>query len=169
MLFASSVAFADEWLVSVGGGNNLNVSGQTNQAIGFDWSFAKWKRSERQEMLFGISATAMKADTDDYDEMYALSFYPQLNLYLDRESDIQPFFFVRALGISYLSANQLGKRRQENHFAFQAKVGVGLYLPIEPGKDLILSLAFKHFSNANLFSENDGIDIPFVFDVGMKY
>ncbi len=33
----------------------------------------------------------------------------------------------------------------------------------------MLQVSFKHFSNANWFSDNDGIDIPFVLTFGYSY
>lgn len=168
-LFITNSAYADEWFISMGGGDQLHEENQSNHSIGIDYSFAKWKRSYRQFMYFGVSATAMQSDTDDYDEMYALSIYPQLTLFAEQQSYGHPFFFVRALGPSYLSENRLGKRQQAYHFAFQAQVGVGLYIPLDEKQNLLASISFKHFSNANIFSENDGIDLPVMLNIGLAY
>lgn len=169
-LFSTQPSHADEWFLSLGGGPQPNgEDDQTNLSAGADYSFAKWQRSYRQQMLFGISLTAIKTNTDKHNEFYAVSFYPQLTLHAPRHELGQPFFFVRALGPSYISSNQLGSRQQKHHFSFQAQVGVGLYIPWSNQQDLIASVSFKHFSNANLFSENDGIDLPLMLNLGFRY
>ncbi len=32
-----------------------------------------------------------------------------------------------------------------------------------------IALSWKHFSNADLFDDNDGIDLPVVLNVGIKF
>ena len=155
-------------MINAGGGPQPNGKGQTNLSAGMDYSFAKWVRSYRQQMLFGVSATYLAADSDDNEEIWAISLYPQLTLYAPIKEYGQPYFFVRALGPSYISSNSLGNRQQAEHFSFQAQVGVGLYIPTASDEKIIAAVSFKHFSNANIFSENDGIDLPVMLNLGMS-
>ncbi|MCG8316767.1 MAG: acyloxyacyl hydrolase [Pseudomonadales bacterium] len=168
VIMISQPTFANEWMVNAGGGPQPNGKGQTNLSAGIDYSFAKWVRSYRQHMLFGISATYLAADSEENDEIWAISLYPQLTLYAPTKEYGQPYFFVRALGPSYISSNNLGNRQQAEHFSFQAQVGVGLYIPTRGDEKIIAAVSFKHFSNANIFSENDGIDLPVMLNLGMS-
>jgi hypothetical protein len=86
-----------------------------------------------------------------------------------RQSLAGYYFFVRALGPTYISSNTLGERKQDNHFAFQAQIGFGYEKKMASGSTMLLQLSWKHFSNANLFSDNDGIDIPFVLSMGIRF
>ncbi|MBB3062848.1 acyloxyacyl hydrolase [Microbulbifer rhizosphaerae] len=159
---------ANELLLSAGGGPQPD-SDQRNRTYGIDYSFKKFEKSHRQHIHLGVSYTKVKTDTDEHRSFYAISIYPQLNLYPRRQSWGQPYFFVRALGPSYISSNQLGDRHQDNHFAFQAQVGYAARIDWQGREDLVLMVSWKHFSNANIFSDNDGIDMPFVVNVGLNF
>jgi hypothetical protein len=76
---------------------------------------------------------------------------------------------IRAPGPSYLSDNRPGNRQQAEHFAFQARVGVGYPKQLNPDKALMLQVSFQHFCNANWFCHNAGIDIPLVLAFGFSY
>jgi len=168
LLFASPLLFADEITVNFGGGKQQSTS-QYNKTFGLDYSFYRKIRSYRQHFLLGMSVTRMTTDAATNKTVTAISFYPQINLYPRRQSWGQPFFFVRALGPSYISSNQLGARKQEHNFAFQAQVGFGAYLNYKEKRDAIVSVSFKHFSNADLFSNNDGFDFPIVLSAGVRF
>lgn len=159
---------ANELLLSAGGGPQPH-SDQHNSTYGIDYSFKKFVKSYRQHIHLGVSYTRVETDTDEHSSFNALSIYPQLNLYPRQQSWGQPYFFVRALGPSYISSNQLGDRHQNNHFAFQAQVGYAARINWKEKEDLVLMVSWKHFSNANLFRENDGIDMPFVINVGLNF
>ncbi|WP_323846026.1 acyloxyacyl hydrolase [Microbulbifer magnicolonia] len=167
-LLAFQSATANELLLSAGGGPQPDSS-QSNRTYGIDYSFKRFEKSYRQHIHLGVSYTRVETDAAEYESFHALSIYPQLNLYPRKQSWGQPYFFVRALGPSYISSNQLGDRHQDNHFAFQAQVGYAARINWQGKEDLVLMVSWKHFSNANLFSDNDGIDMPFVVNVGLNF
>lgn len=164
LLCINSLVFAGEVTVNFGGGKQQSTS-QHNRTYGVDYSFAQYSRSYRQHFLLGVSLTQITTDAPTNKTVSAISLYPQLNLYLDKKSLGQPFFFVRALGPSYISNNSLGARDQDHHFSFQAQVGAGIYLK----NGGIVMLSFKHFSNSNIFEKNDGFDLPAVLSVGKRF
>lgn len=167
-----NVAHSDELLVNFGGGPQRH-SAQSNETAGVDYAFYRFARSPRQQIEVGVSYTYLSTNTPVDDSVYAISVYPQLTYWprntalIARHSPTwaRPFFFVRALGPSYISANRLGSRKQARHFAFQAQIGVGAILN---DKTLVM-LSWKHFSNANLFADNDGVDLPFVLSLGVRF
>lgn len=168
LLCVSLLLHADELIVNAGGGKQYGAS-QHNRTFGLDYSFYRKVRSNRQHLLLGLSLTRMSTDVPGSKTILAISLYPQLNLYSKRQSWGQPFFFVRALGPSYISSNQLGARKQKNHFAFQAQVGIGAYLNYQEKKQGIIMLSFKHFSNAGIFNVNEGFNFPVVLSIGAKF
>lgn len=160
----------NELSVNAGGGKQPHAD-QNNRSYGIDYNFYRFKRSPRQHLLIGASYTHLSAnhDNNSFDNSsYAISIYPQLNLYLDQKSWGQPYFFVRALGPSYLSDNRLGERQQAHNFTFQAQVGAGAYFNLGANTRGTATLSWKHFSNANLFSDNDGIDLPLMLNLGLE-
>jgi len=168
ILALSHGVLADELMLTLGGGPQFE-SQQHNRSYGLDYSFHRIERSYRQHFLLGISFTHVGANSVQDRGFSAISIYPQINLYPRRQPWGQPYFFVRALGPSYISKNRLGSRWQDHHFAFQAQVGIGAYLNYREKEDGIITLSFKHFSNANLFKDNDGIDLPFLLSVGLRF
>lgn len=171
-----ATALADQLIVTAGGGSQPHAN-QSNRSIGVDVSFFRHERTANQHLLLGVSYTRIRTDADHDSGLWAISIYPQLSLYPDAEGRFRnwfpqwasPYFFVRALGPSYLSSTRLGDREQAKHFAFQAQVGFGLMLDLGRQRTGIASLSWKHFSNANLYDQNDGIDIPLVLSLGMRF
>jgi hypothetical protein len=174
---------ANEVIFNIGGGpqwNSDHTAGdaeQINSTIGIDYGFYQHHRSPRSSFHIGASYTYMRANSEEYNEIHAISIYPQLTMYPGSESWIrtimpgnsEPFFYVRALGPSYISANRLGTRQQAQHFAFQAQIGVGALVHLGGDRQAVIAISWKHFSNANLFHDNDGIDLPIVLNLGVRF
>lgn len=159
-------ASADELWVSAGFGHQVGAR-QENWGGGLDWEFWRHARSGRQFLSLGVGYTHLRTDATGHTELRAFSVYPQLTLLsAARVRQWQPYFFVRALGPTFIDGKQFGEREQAEHFLFQAQVGVGL---IAPGDDWLVAASYKHFSNADLFSPNDGIDLPFVLTLGRRW
>jgi len=165
-LVFSLSAVAGEVMVFYGGGPQQHDSDQHNRGWGIDYSFYKIVRSVRSELSFGVGYTRLVNDADTHDSMYAISLYPQLTLYPENPVKLNPFFFVRALGPSYISDNQFGSREQDNHFSFQSQVGIGIRPYMTEKQQIRVMLSWKHFSNANLFNDNDGFDLPITLSLG---
>jgi hypothetical protein len=171
-----AAARADEVLVTLGQGRQPGA-GQRNDTLGVDYSFHRFERSARQQINVGVSYTRLTTNAADNRNLYALSVYPQLTFFPTMTSRIagrsprwaEPFFFVRALGPTYISDSTLGSRRQADSFAFQAQVGAGIRLNPGAERRTIVAVSWKHFSNADLYKDNDGIDVPLVFSVGMTF
>ena len=176
LMSLSQAIVAEEVMLTLGGGKQPD-SKQENKTISLDVSFFEYKRSTRQTVNIGVSYTKLETDFNTGQKIWAISIYPQLTLFPSEDSwlsnlDLKattPYFFVRALGPTYLNNNTLGDRQQSRNFSFQAQVGFGLIFKTNSNKENFLFLSWKHFSNANLFSENDGFDFPVVIGFGLKF
>ena len=168
------IARADELTLTVGGGPQPN-SDQENKTVGVDYSFFEYERSARQLISIGVSYTYIDTNHESGDSGYAISIYPQLTFFPAKggawasigPSGTTPYFFVRALGPSYLSEKRFGDREQE-HFSFQAQFGAGLRFSMGNNRRGSVSMSWKHFSNAGLSGDNDGYDFPFVLSLGLE-
>lgn len=183
LLAISGAVSANELIMNIGGGPQLgsdatgDSSQQTNYTLGVDFNFYRYNRSERSSFIIGASYTYLGTNADGNDSLHAISVYPQLSMYPTPGSwvnrlvpgDGEPYFYVRALGPTYLSDNQLGSRKQAKNFAFQAQLGIGAIYRTKDDKEASISIAWKHFSNANLFNDNDGIDLPIVLTFGVRF
>jgi|MGYP000208572777 hypothetical protein len=167
-LVAIQSAGADEIAFAIGAGSQPG-SDQRNKLISLDYIFADWIRSPRSTLSLGIGYSQLKSNTDTNARLKVFSVFPQLTLTPASENLSNYYFFVRALGPSYISENTFGERKQDNHFTFQAQVGVGFKKDISIDESILIQVSWKHFSNVNLFSDNDGIDIPLVVSIGYKF
>ncbi len=175
LLIMSTGSAADELVLSIGGGQQLD-SDQENKTIGLDYAFYEFKRSARQTLTVGVSYTYLETNFGTHEDLYAISVYPQLTFFPSVDSWVSrhlpdgaaPYFFVRALGPTYISEKHFGEREQSEHFTFQAQVGVGVSFATLSGRESSLSISWKHFSNANLFPDNDGFDFPVVVSFGLR-
>lgn len=149
-----------EYSLYAGGGPQPN-SEQVNNLVGADVEWWRYFRSERQWLSVGSSLMRVDSNSPLAEAVYIVSIYPELTLKLPQlidEGELQ--FSVRALGPSWISGNTLGDRQQLHHFAFQARAEISYSF-----ESWRLGLAFQHFSNANLFTSNDGWDFPAVFTI----
>ena len=160
---------ADELTFFRGTGPQQHDSTQENDGWGADYSFYKIVRSKHSELSFGIGYTRMTNDSERNNALYAISLYPQLTLFPSIKVALNPFFFVRALGPSYISENQFGLRSQDNNFSFQAQVGVGIRPYLTKRQQVKIMFSWKHFSNANLFKNNESFDLPFTLSIGFEW
>ena len=175
LLILSAWTAADELILAIGGGQQLD-SDQENKTVGLDYGFYELQRSARQMINVGVSYTYLGTNFGSGEALHAISFYPQLTLFPDADSWIgrnvphgsRPYFFVRALGPTYISETHFGDREQSEHFTFQAQVGFGVRFATRSGRESSLSISWKHFSNANLFPDNDGFDLPIVVSFGLR-
>ena len=172
----ASLCQADTLFINAGGGPQASGD-QTHLTGGIDYEFWQHDRSARQAFTIGVSYTYLHSDEGPNKKLHAVSIYPQLTLtpvkknFFDQwlPENSTPYFFVRALGPTYISEPTIGEREQHNHFTFQAGFGVGVKFKSSSGSERDLRIAWKHFSNANLYSDNDGIDVPLVLSFGMKF
>src|SRR5690606_17510146 len=97
-------------LVSWGTGPQEDAD-QRNSQVAADYTFYQHRRSVRQTLAIGTGYTRLRTDAATNREIHAFSIYPQLTLWPLQARFPAAYFFVRALGPSYLSANLLGTRR----------------------------------------------------------
>ena len=70
-------------------------------------------------------------------------------------------------GPTFISGLKSDDRNTGPHFTFQDNIGVGLFM----GKERKLNTEVKigHYSNGNLFTENDGVKIPLTINLGYTF
>jgi len=176
LLQSFAVVFADETSLLFGSGPQAG-SDQRNQIVGLEYSFYTFERTPQQHLQIGVSIARMQTNLESSRELTAISVYPQLTFYPRESSRIarsmpdrmSPFFFTRMLGPAYISESTLGQRKQANHFAFHAEIGAGFAIRMQGGRSALIRISWRHISNANLSSPNDGIDVPFTISLGVRY
>lgn len=101
----------------------------------------------------------------EYDDTTIIALAPVFRLQGGSSSAvIRPYAEV-SVGASWMSHDNLGHRDLGAKYAFQDLLGFGLVFGKRQEFDL--SYHFLHYSNAKLFSPNEGIDIKYLFS--LKY
>ncbi len=177
LAMSPGAAFAQEVLgmINVGGGPQPNGD-QVHRTAGVDLNLWRWDRTARQQISVGVGYTFLRSNRGPNKQLHAISVYPQLTLTPADPNRFGrffpqgavPYFFVRALGPSYISERTIGEREQGKRFTFQAQIGVGMRWKSD-NRTKHLALSAKHFSNANLYADNDGIDMPLVLSYGVTF
>ncbi|QYJ90860.1 acyloxyacyl hydrolase [Shewanella halotolerans] len=89
---------------------------------------------------------------------HGVSLIPVLSYQYPLES--LSLYFEGGIGITYIDSEHYLDRSLGSHWQFEDKLGAGVILQ----KHHKLGIAFNHYSNANLASENDGFNV-----VGLSY
>lgn len=89
---------------------------------------------------------------------HGVSLIPVLSYQYSLESF--SLYFEGGIGITYIDSEHYLDRSLGSHWQFEDKLGAGVILQ----KHHKLGIAFNHYSNANLASENDGFNV-----VGLSY
>ena len=128
-------------------------SDKDDETVGIDYRFRRFPRSERQYIDVGVSYTHLRTNdgtpaacTPSACTRRSRWCRPKVANRGHTPAWAEPYFFVRALGPSYISENDLGERRQSRHFSFQAQVGVGVVLNPGGRRHTVLTVSWKHFS-----------------------
>lgn len=105
-------------------------------------------------------------NTPYYSTLNIYSIAPVARYMLNRAGLILPFFEI-SVGLSYLNHTHLDNRNLGIHFAFQDRVGFGLFLG--PTENFTVGIHAVHYSNARLSSHNSGVTFPLVLDIGYRF
>jgi hypothetical protein len=98
-----------------------------------------------------------------YSSIDIYSIAPVIQYTFKKRGPMVPYLTL-SIGLSYLSQTQFEQRKLGIHYAFQDRIGLGVYV----GEKKQFSLGFHaaHYSNACLSKHNSGITIPIMMDIG---
>jgi len=140
-LYGSRVAIQDYWPKTWSLLKNVDLSGY------WDYSLAYWHTQD-------------KLTANQRDNVSIIALAPVFHIEGQSQSKLINPFFEASVGASWMNHDTLGHRNLGAKFAFQDLLGVGFNFGTR--NHLSLSYHFLHYSNANLFSSNEGIDIRYL-------
>jgi hypothetical protein len=94
------------------------------------------------------------------------SIAPVVRYTFKRHGPVLPYLEL-SIGIAYLNQTHIENRNLGIHFSFQDRMGIGALLGAS--EKLSLGVHALHYSNSHLSSNNSGISIPLVFDIGYRF
>jgi hypothetical protein len=98
------------------------------------------------------------------DHFFTFSVYPVLRFTAIRSTHTEFFFEYSVAGPTFISKNIIDNEKTGRNFTFQDFMGIGLFTGKK--KNLNAGIRIAHFSNGNIFPQNDGVKVPLSFSLG---
>ncbi len=98
------------------------------------------------------------------DHFFTLSVYPVLRFTAIRSKRTDIFFEYSVAGPTFISRNIIDNEKTGRNFTFQDFMGIGLFTGKK--KNINAGIRIAHFSNGNIFPQNDGVKVPLSFSLG---
>jgi hypothetical protein len=115
---------------------------------------------------WGIQAGFWKTDRDGTN-FFTLSAYPMMRFHTIRSKKTDFYLEYSVAGPSFISKTKMDGLDTGEKFTFYDQMGLGVFTGKD--KNLNLGLRIAHFSNGNLFPNNDGVMVPLTFSLGYSF
>jgi len=111
---------------------------------------------------WGVSVTGFQ--TLDKSSVYAVSIFPMLRFYVFRANSFDSYINYSIIGPTFLSKKNIDEYKTGPNGTYQDFMGVGAFFGKK--RNYNVELRIMHYSNGNIFPENDGVDIPLMLTIG---
>lgn len=115
---------------------------------------------------WGLQAGFWKTDRDGTN-FFTLSAYPMMRFHTIRSKKTDFYLEYSVAGPSFISKTKMDGLDTGEKFTFYDQMGLGVFTG--KNKNLNLGLRIAHFSNGNLFPNNDGVMVPLTFSLGYSF
>lgn len=116
---------------------------------------------------WGTSFSYWESDIENT-KFWTLSLFPVLRFSFLHTKPFDMYLNYSLAGPTYISANEhLDNRKTGPHFTFQDFMGLGMYMG--KNRKLNTEVRIAHYSNGNLFPQNEGVKIPLTFNLGYAF
>ena len=103
----------------------------------------------------------------DKNRFCTVSLFPLLRFTLARLQSADIYFNYSVAGPTFISRVVVDGYDTGKHFTFQDFMGMGIYTGKK--RNLNAEIRIAHYSNGNLFPENEGLMIPLTFNIGWSF
>lgn len=115
---------------------------------------------------WGLQAGFWKTDRDGTN-FFTLSAYPLLRFHTIRSKKTDFYLEYSVAGPSFISKPKMDGLHTGEKFTFLDQMGAGIFTG--KNKSLNAGIRIAHFSNGNLFPNNDGVMVPLTFSLGYSF
>ena len=115
---------------------------------------------------WGSSVSFWKSQQSD-EKFFTFSLYPLLRFTLIRTKPLDVYLNYSVAGPSYISRTTIDSMQTGKQFTFQDFMGMGMYAGKK--RKFNFEMRIAHYSNGNLFPDNDGVKVPLSFNVGLSF
>lgn len=118
--------------------------------------------------LFSIDLGGSAANWYGYGgSLNTVSLFFAFRLWLFHTSWFNPYLIYSVAGPTYISRRTFGPAKLGEHFLFQDFLGLGMQIGHDPA--LTIGVKLVHYSNGDIFPENNGFDVPIVGFIGIAF
>jgi len=128
----------------------------TARVFSLDWgvSTSYWQSK-------GIGTGLSNPNKQDF---FTLSVFPVARFTVLHTKPLDAYFYYSVAGPTYISKIMIDGENTGKHFTFQDNMGVGIYFGEK--RNLNAEIMLGHYSNGNLFPNNDAVKVPLTLKVG---
>ncbi|MBK8611200.1 MAG: acyloxyacyl hydrolase, partial [Chitinophagaceae bacterium] len=98
---------------------------------------------------------------------FTLSVYPLLRFTLLRSQKADLFFEYAVAGPTFISKKIIDNLNTGRQFTFHDFMGIGVFAG--PKKNWNVGIRIVHFSNGNIFPQNNGLKVPLTVSFGYVF
>lgn len=98
------------------------------------------------------------------DEFFTASVYPVARFTAFRSKKTDLFFEYTVAGPTFISKTLIDNEKTGRKFTFYDAMGMGIFTG--KNKNLNAGIRIAHFSNGNIFPQNNGVKVPLTFSFG---
>ena len=170
------IGYAPNKIVSmnarVGGTDGLGLPifwyGDAKASNTFLINYAKtlYKSHKFFSLGYGASFTAFESSMDKK-WTGAISVYPQMSFYFWRREGFDAYATYSVIGPTFITREDIDGVETGPKITYQDFIAAGAYL----GNDRKWNAELKiiHYSNGNIFTKNNGVAVPVVFQLGYQW
>jgi len=135
---------------------------KATQSFMFTYQQTAFHTEKLFSLDWGVSVTGFQTLNDT--TVYAISIFPMLRFYLLRGETFDSYVNYSIIGPTFLSKKDIDGYKTGPNITYQDFMGVGAFFGKK--RNYNVELRIMHYSNGNLFPENDGVDIPLMLTIG---
>jgi hypothetical protein len=140
--------------------------GEAHIKQGISFSFQRNIFHTRKVFAFDWGASAgWWQSRDNDDQFFTLSVFPVLRFHAIRAQPLDVYFEYAVAGPTFISRPLIDDKQTGKKFTFYDFMGIGVFAGKK--RNINLGLRIAHFSNGNIFPDNDGVKIPLTLNVGI--
>lgn len=139
---------------------------QIKQGISFNYQRNLFHTRKVFSLDWGAGFSYWKSKVHN-DEFYTISLYPVLRFTALRLPSVDIYFNYSVAGPTFISKTLIDEKHTGKRFTFQDFMGMGIFA----GKKRTMNAEIRiaHYSNGNIYPQNDGVMIPLTFSLGFSF
>ena len=97
-------------------------------------------------------------------DFFTISVFPVIRFTLLHTKPLDAYFYYSIAGPTYISRTIIDSENTGKHFTFQDNMGAGIHFG--KNRNYNAELMIGHYSNGNVFPNNDAVKVPLTFKIG---